>query len=154
VRHDENRPIYRLEVPVTLSALGLIRDFVTEHTIKAAIPDDTAGPFVVAAVEVMTNIIRHATGRLSDAPVELFIRHKAGGLILETSYLGDPYAPPVDAPDTDLSTFPEGGFGLFIIRNACDKVEYRSSDGVNTVRMTLLNHALAQDTGASIRSSR
>lgn len=154
VRHDENRPIYRLEVPVNLSALGLIRDFVTEHTKKAAVPDDTAGPFVVAAVEVMTNIIRHATGRLSDAPVELFIRHKAGGLILETSYLGDPYAPPVDAPDTDLSTFPEGGFGLFIIRNACDKVEYRSSDGVNTVRMTLLNHALAQDTGASIRSSR
>ncbi len=154
VRHDENRPIYRLEVPVTLGALGLIRDFVTEHTKRAGVPDDASGPFVVAAVEVMTNIIRHATGRLADAPVELFVRHKAGALVLETSYLGDPYAPPVDAPDTDLSTFPEGGFGLFIIRNACNKVEYRFRDGINTVRMTLLNHALAQDSGASIRSRR
>ena len=154
VRHDESRPIYRLEAPVSLRSLEAIRDFVTDHARRVGIPEDVSGPFVVAAVEVMTNIIRHATGRLPEAPVELFLRHKAGGLVLETSYLGDRYAPPVVTPDTDFSAFPEGGFGLFIISNACDKVEYRYGHGVNTVRMTLLNQASGQDCGPSIRSSR
>jgi anti-sigma regulatory factor (Ser/Thr protein kinase) len=154
VRHDESRPIYRLEAPVSLGSLEAIRNFVTDHALRAGIPEDVAGPFVVAAVEVMTNIIRHATGRLPEAPVEWFLRHKKEGLVLETSYLGDRFDPPTDSPETNLADFPEGGFGLFIIRNACDRVDYRYSEGVNTVRMTLLNDACAQDSGASIRSSR
>lgn len=138
MRHDENRQIFRLETPASMDSLSLVREFVSEHLERAGIPDDVAGPFVVAAVEVMTNIIRHATGRLPDATVEFFMRHRSGMLVLETSYVGDPYTPPNDTPDTDLSVFPEGGFGLYIIRNACDRVEYRNRDGVNSVRMTLL----------------
>jgi hypothetical protein len=39
-------------------------------------------------------------------------------------------------PDTDFGVYPEGGFGLEIIRRASDEVAYLHESGVSTVRMT------------------
>ena len=101
----------------------------------AILGEEVAGLLTVAAVEVMTNVIRHAQGLVPEAPVELLIEHTPAGLQLDFKYLGERFEPPAAAPETDFDTFPEGGFGLRIIQRASDQVTYLYQDDVNTVRM-------------------
>ncbi len=49
--------------------------------------------------------------------------------------IGEPFAVPAQPPATDLADFPEGGFGLSIMRQVSDAVEHRHDLGVNTVRL-------------------
>jgi len=49
---------------------------------------------------------------------------------------GAPYEVPSLPPDTDFAAFPEGGFGLRIMRDGTDAVEHVHAAGVNTVRLT------------------
>jgi len=51
--------------------------------------------------------------------------------------VGDPFRPPSTLPPTHFETFPEGGFGLAIIRKAADDVVYDHHAGVNTTRLAI-----------------
>lgn len=126
----------RCELPIALDSLREFREFVAAHALRVGLPEDVAAMFVVAAVEVFTNIIRHAQDLLPGAPVELIVHDTAEALTLEIVHLGAAFTPPDEVEDADLSAFPEGGFGLTIIRNSCDRVDYLHLQGVNTVRMT------------------
>jgi phosphoserine phosphatase RsbU/P len=126
----------RCELPIALGSLREFREFVAAHALRLGLPEDAAAMFVVAAVEVFTNIIRHAQGLLPGAPVELFVHDTAEAFTLDIVHLGAAFTPPDEVEVTDLSAFPEGGFGLTIIRSSCDCVEYLHHQGVNTVRMT------------------
>jgi PAS domain S-box-containing protein len=125
----------RYELPIALDAIRGFRQFVAAHAQRVGLSEDDAGIFVVAGVEVFTNIIRHAQGLLPGAPVELIIHDTPGALTLDIVYLGAQFTPPDEVVDTDFSAFPEGGFGLTIIRSSCDRVDYLHHQGVNTVRM-------------------
>jgi len=84
---------------------------------------------------VVTNIVRHAQGLLDDAPMELIGEISADWLIVEAKYIGDCFAPPKFIPETDFDNLHEGGFGLGIIQQVADQVQYCHDDGVNTVRL-------------------
>lgn len=133
------RPVHqnsaRLEIPVSLEALRSVRFFVEELSVKAGLDESRSGPVVVAAAEIFTNAIRHATGRLQGAPMEIVSEISIDRFVIEFRYLGDSFEPPADLPETDFGAFPEGGFGLHIIRQATDGVEYLHEDGVNLIRM-------------------
>ena len=92
--------------------------------------------FEFACVEVFTNIVRHASGLLPGAPVEIISRYSVQELVFDIIHLGEAFTPPAETVEPDLSTFPEGGFGMTIIRSACSRVEFLHHEGVNTVRMT------------------
>jgi serine phosphatase RsbU (regulator of sigma subunit)/anti-sigma regulatory factor (Ser/Thr protein kinase) len=126
----------RCELPVDMKSLRLFRDFVRQQAIRAGMAEAEAAIFVVASVEIFTNIIRHAGGLLVGAPVELVARTSGQEFILEVIHLGDAFAPPEELVETNFDVFPEGGFGLMIIRNACDRVDYLHHMGVNTIRMS------------------
>lgn len=126
----------RIELPMRLSELRQVRAFVALHTSAAGLEEGACGLLEVACVEAFTNIVRHGEGLLEGAPVELLARREAGQLVIELVHLGDAFTPPVDPPDTDFGVFPEGGFGLEIIRGASDGVEYLHTSGVSTIRMT------------------
>lgn len=126
----------RCELPITLTSLRDFREFVAAHALRAGLSEDIAAMFVVAAVEVFTNIIRHAKGLLPEAPVELIIHDTTEAFTLDIVHLGAAFTPPGEVEDAGLVNFPEGGFGLTIIRNSCDCVDYLHHQGVNTVRMT------------------
>ena len=133
MRQPLHKKIARLEVPVSLDSLREVRDFIANQVSR--LPEDKAGILAVAAIEVFTNVIRHTENLVPDAPLELLIENFASAIQLDFKYLGSQFDPPVDPPDTDFAEFPEGGFGLQIIRSASDSVEYLHQDGVNTVRM-------------------
>lgn len=125
----------RCELPLDLKSIHALRQFVVPQAIQAGVSQEQAALLAVAGVEVFTNILRHANGLLAGAPVELVARHGKGEFALDIIHLGDAFVPPEEQAETDFGAFPEGGFGLIIIRNACDQVEYLHKQGVNTVRM-------------------
>jgi anti-sigma regulatory factor (Ser/Thr protein kinase) len=104
-------------------------------SVKAGLDEGRTSQFVVAAAEVLTNAIRHATGLLEDAPMEIIGAIEDSQLVVQFSYLGDYFEPPSALPETDFNHYPEGGFGLQIIRDATDRVDYLHEDGVNTISM-------------------
>jgi anti-sigma regulatory factor (Ser/Thr protein kinase) len=133
LRHDLQRNLARMEVPASLESLRPVREFIAAQS--ARLSEKVAGPLTVAAVEVITNVIRHATELVSDAPIELLAESSASGLQLDFKYLGAKFEPPVDPPAIDFAAYPEGGLGLGIISGATDRVDYLHHEGVNTVRL-------------------
>ena len=132
----ENSSKVRSEFVIDMKSLRTVREFVKLQALRCGMPESEAAMLEVASVEVFTNIVRHAKGVLVGAPVELVTHRVRQEFVLEVIHLGDPFTPPEELEETNFDVFPEGGFGLIIIRNACDRVEYLHHDGVNTVRMS------------------
>lgn len=126
----------RCKLPIDLKSLRAFREFVEAQAECAGFPEQETGLLVVAGAEVFTNIVRHAKGLPKDATVELITHNTAHELVLEIVYRGEEFIPPEHLAETDFGAFPEGGFGLTIIRQACDKVEFLHHNGVNTVRLS------------------
>ena len=131
--HSSSR--VRCELALDMKSLRAFREFVTRQASRAGMTEAETAIFEVASVEIFTNIIRHARGLLAGAPIELIAHCLGHELILELVHLGDAFAPPEELVETNFDIFPEGGFGLMIIRKACDRVEYLHHMGVNTIRM-------------------
>jgi anti-sigma regulatory factor (Ser/Thr protein kinase) len=132
----QSRPgLRRIEVPVRLDSIRAVRRFVAGQARAAGLDEAAAGLLVVAGVEAFTNVVRHASGGIEGAPVELVAHTVAGRFMLDLVYTGDSYAHEGPPPETDFAAFPEGGFGITIIHGASDDVEYLHDDGVNTMRI-------------------
>ena len=126
----------RCELPIEMKSLRPFREFVAQQALREGMSETDTAMFEVASVEVFTNIVRHAKGLLAGSPVEMVASCTRQEFVLEVIYLGEAYLPPEELTETNFDVFPEGGFGLTIIRNACDRVEFLHHAGVNTVRMS------------------
>jgi len=124
----------RIEVPVSLSALRQVRKFVEEHALAATLSEEQAGLLTVMAVEVVTNVVRHAEGLVPEAPITLVMEELRTSVSLKLMYLGDRYDPQ-EAQESNFATFPEGGFGMYIIQTGAENTDYRHYKGLNTVRI-------------------
>lgn len=138
VHRDVQPPTSRVELPVDLGSLAPLRQFVQRGLADAAVSEVQAGLFLTAVVEAFTNIVRHARGLLRGAPVEAMTLRTEGVFQCELRYLGERYLAPEDPPASDFAAFPEGGFGLQIIKHGADEARYLHQDGVNIVRLGLL----------------
>ena len=128
----------RCELPIEMPSINTLREFVHERSLHAGLSEADAAMFELASVEVFTNIVRHAKGLLPGAPLEVIAHCSAHKIVLEVIHLGEAFTPPAETIAPDLTSFPEGGFGMTIIRSACSEVEFLHHEGVNTVRMTRL----------------
>ena len=126
----------RCELPVELQSINALRQFVRERSLHVGLSEADTAMFELASVEVFTNIVRHGKGLLPGAPLEVIAHCSAQKIVLEVIHLGEAFTPPAQAVEPDLTAFPEGGFGMTIIRSACSEVEFLHHEGVNTVRMT------------------
>lgn len=125
----------RCELPITLSSIRKLRQFTLDNFSQPELDPAHAMMFELASVEVFTNILRHGQGLMADAALEVIAQRNAQELVLDIIYLGDAFTPVPENTEPDLAEFPEGGFGLSIIRNACSSVEFLHHQGVNTVRL-------------------
>ncbi len=135
MRPAANTTDTRYELPIELQSISALRQFVLERSLHAGLSEADAAMFELASVEVFTNIVRHGKGLLPDAPLEIIAHCTEQEIVLEVIHVGDAFTPPAQAVERDLSAFPEGGFGMAIIRGACSAVEFLHHEGVNTVRM-------------------
>ncbi|NDH54895.1 MAG: hypothetical protein EBY24_23640, partial [Betaproteobacteria bacterium] len=108
---------------------------VDDRARKAGLDEVGAGLFALACVEAYTNAVRHTRGRPAQAPIELVVLVDDDALTVDIVTLGEPFEPPQGVADTSFDKFPEGGFGLCIMRQTADSVSHGHAMGVNTVRL-------------------
>jgi PAS domain S-box-containing protein len=138
MRADDPEHVARREFPTALGSVPAVREMVETRSRQLGLDETTASLFSVACVEAFTNIVRHARGGVEGAPTEVVTRCTDDALLVDFVHQGDAFAPPDDIEAPPLEGFPQGGFGLAIMRDASDGVVYLHDDGVNTIRLTKL----------------
>lgn len=92
-------------------------------------------PFQVALDEVLSNVVRHGTGR---APVEVVLRLQGGLLEMQITDDSAPFDPlAAREPDTaaPLEARAVGGLGITLVRRLMDVVEYERVADRNRLRL-------------------
>lgn len=125
----------RLDLPISTTSVAPARAFVAQECAAAQLAPEQAGPFVVAVIEALTNVIRHARGLTPGAPLELSCSRRGEALVMQLRYFGACFSPPPVTRYKDLAGLPEGGFGLYIMQQASDRLEHDYLDGTNIVRL-------------------
>ncbi len=129
---DRRAPEY-LELPRRLDTLGLVRQKIAQ--VAQDQPEEFIHLLQLATFEAATNIIRHTPEHVKNAPITVAFSRTADSIGVELIYEGTPFVPP-NTPAPDFSGNSEGGFGLFIIKNSVDQVDYYSPmPGLASIRL-------------------
>ena len=125
--------------------LRLARGWLSDHARASGFSDREVRDLALVVSEACANVIEHAYRGEPNHPIDLHLTIDETKLLLLVHDLGVPfnvgdYRPPdLDAPQ-------EGGYGVFIIRNLMDEVEYDVSDGTGTtLRLVKYRPGKSQD---------
>ena len=88
------------------------------------IPEQRTGSLELAVHEVAVNIIRHAYVETNDGWIDVHLAIDDRGLVVVLEDVGEPYDPR-SSVEPDLSVPHEGGYGLYLVRELVDHVEYQ-----------------------------
>ena len=119
---DETMPF------VYTTNLSEVRALAERRARMAGLPDARVVDFVIAVGEVAANTVRHARSRGS---IEIWA--DADEIVCEirdSGVITDPHAG-LRPPSADA----EGGHGLWLVNQVCDRVELHSDDNGTVVRM-------------------
>jgi len=130
--------VFRFAVPARLEYRDAARGFlafICQTLVDARLLPAGADHEVASAfVEAFNNAAVHAYRDLPPGEIEVEMRVDPRRLELEVTDFGRDFEPG-GVPEPDLEALPEGGLGLFIIRNFMDDVSYRSNGGRNVLTM-------------------
>jgi serine/threonine-protein kinase RsbW len=120
-----------LRIDADIGRLGDVRRFVRE-TAPALGADERAVVDLVQAVdEWVTNVIVHGY-RGADGPIEIELSRDVDEVVVrvrDQAPAFDPASAPSFDPDLPLERRPVGKMGLHLIRELCDRFEYRAPAG-------------------------
>jgi anti-sigma regulatory factor (Ser/Thr protein kinase) len=129
---------FRFVVPARLKYRDAARAFlafVCDQLAKQhSLPDDVGHRVISAFVEAFNNAVIHAYKGRPPGPVEVELVVLGDRLRVTVSDRGQAFTPE-NVPEPDLDALPEGGLGLFIIRNFMDHVSYAREGGLNVLTM-------------------
>ncbi len=100
-------------------------DDLVADTPTLAADEELAYRVRLAVVEACTNVVRHGYQGIPGGKLRLEARRRDGELCLSIRDRGRAFDPR-RAADPDLSGLRESGFGLFLIRQLADRLDYRS----------------------------
>jgi anti-sigma regulatory factor (Ser/Thr protein kinase) len=135
VRADDAATALRRELPSSLESIAAVQEIVAGRSRDAGLDETEGSLFAVACVEAFTNIVRHSRSGVEGAPVEVVARLLRDGLQVDFAHQGEAFVPPEEVSLPPLEDYPQGGFGLAIMREASDSVEYLHHEGVNITRL-------------------
>jgi len=147
VRIEKEKPVKpnksaesKFELTSDLSNLNDVRIFVREVCQKipaGRIKTHEIEKIVLAANEVVVNIIKHAYQGRNDGQIQIDANVSKNAITFQFFDRGEPFDPDsAEAPKFDGSQ--DGGFGLYIISQSVDEVTYsRSEEGLNCTRVKI-----------------
>ena len=135
-------------------SLGLLGGCIKQLSLTVF---DEAGASQVelAIVEAVTNSIRHAD--IGDTDIQIHFVVDDAGVTIDLMDKGKPMDPAilesrgnrVNFNPADIQNLPEGGMGLFIIKNYMNEVSYRFENGRNRWKFRKNLHPAAPPAGAA-----
>ena len=131
---DRESSVVTREFTRSFNELSELRHWLTSAA-GSLLSENRLYDLTLAAVEVATNIIRHADRPISAPPFVCGIAPGPEAILLDFYYLGQSFAPG-DVPAPEFNGEQEGGFGLFIIEQSVDDVCYtKVVNGVNRITL-------------------
>jgi anti-sigma regulatory factor (Ser/Thr protein kinase) len=125
-----------MRIPAALDGLAELGAWVRRQTdIAAPGRTDLAERLELAVHEVATNIVRHAYGPDQRGWVDVRVAGDGRELVVTLEDSGAAFDPS-RAPRPDPQRPQVGGYGLYLIEQLVDEVEYRRSAGRNRWRLT------------------
>jgi serine/threonine-protein kinase RsbW len=123
----------RFTVPARLDQLARVAQ--TLQQFMAGDPwlaEDRAAQYEVelAVNEIVVNIIMHSYAESGEGAIGLRVVSGSDGLLVETVDSGRSFDPTA-VVSPDLETVQEHGYGLFLVEQLMDTVQYRSARGRN-----------------------
>jgi len=139
-----------LTVTVAGSQAGVRQalDAVEALSRKNLVPDGIRRRLMTALDEVLSNVVRHATGE-GTTDIVLSVRSDDRRLEIEIADRGGPFDPlRSGTPDTSgtLEERRPGGLGIMLVRALADDLRYERRDGCNRLTMVW---TLSVDAGES-----
>jgi anti-sigma regulatory factor (Ser/Thr protein kinase) len=112
-----------LTLPARMDALEQLEGFIVPHIDR--LPTRARMQIVLAVHEVCMNIVQHGydgeTGTL-----ELHVAHEGGQLVFTIrDHARNAYYPPAVLTHPEPESLPEHGWGIYIVHQVMDRVEYR-----------------------------
>ena len=125
---DRPPPVSDAMAFVYTTNLSEVRALAEKYARMAGLPDDRVVDFVIAVSEVAGNTVRHAkspgTMEIWSDDDELSCEIRDAGVIADP--LAGSKPPPPDA---------NGGHGLWLVHQVCDRVELHSGEDGTVIRM-------------------
>ena len=146
IRREESADKLFLQTPGHGSYLAYIRPIVGDLARKVGFDESEIAKIEMAVDEACSNVVKHAYSpdkewcwQHRDPEIRLDIRTEGGSLVIEINDHGQRFDfanyRPTDM-ETDLREMKRGGYGIPIMRNFMDEVQYSSNDQTgNTLRM-------------------
>jgi anti-sigma regulatory factor (Ser/Thr protein kinase) len=129
-----------LDIQSDLNELARVREFAGSFCTRAApeFLDRSRIDLIELAVnEAVVNVIKHAYSDASDKPVRLEARRFPGQIVFRLYDWGQPFDPAAVPPPT-FDGSKDHGFGVYIIEQAVDEIEYtRDENGRNCATMRI-----------------
>ena len=135
IAHNGDR--IEIKVPCRAEYVRTIRRTLGEFAETLNMPGSAVEEVQIATSEAVTNIIRHAYGRLSRLPpLKVKCSHNTDGLVVEIADGGRGFRLPQKRPSIEACIAREGGLGITLITHLMDSVTYssRPEDGTR-IRM-------------------
>ena len=146
IRREESAGQLFLQTPGHGSYLAYIRPIVGDLARKVGFDESEIAKIEMAVDEACSNVVKHAYSpdkewcwQHRDPEIRLDIRTEGGSLVIEINDHGQRFDfanyRPTDM-ENDLREMKRGGYGIPIMRNFMDEVQYSSNDQTgNTLRM-------------------
>jgi len=124
-----------LELNCELANLALLRDWFRSNAEKLIHDKDLFERLNLALNELISNVVIHANQANPEKKITICLHITEEIVNIEITHTGIAFNPSChDLPD--IESLPEGGFGLFLINSAFDKVKHSSNtDGTQTIRL-------------------
>lgn len=108
-----------------------IREYLTDNNLEEHI----CNAVEICLTEALNNVIKHSYGGDNSKTIEINIKKNPKLLEMEIIDTGTPRENLVindlDFDPSDIENLPEGGMGLFIIKQLMDEMIYSSKEGKN-----------------------
>ena len=108
-----------------------IRKYLSDNNLE----EHLCNAVEICLTEALNNVIKHSYGGDTSKPIDINIRKDSKLLELEIVDVGAPrknlIIKDLDFDPADIENLPEGGMGLFIIKQLMDELDYSSKEGKN-----------------------
>lgn len=92
--------------------------------------------YELAVSEAFTNAVRYGSSAQEDSVVTINFIHEGRRLTVCVIDTNESFNPVTIAPD--ITSYPESGYGLFLIHSVMDSVSYKRDNGANILSMSTL----------------
>lgn len=110
-----------------------VAEIFADFNCNAADISEFCHAYELAVSEAFTNSVRHAKPSQTESEVTIHVRYEKNTLSVCIIDANPPFNPVTQAPD--INSYPEGGYGLFLIHQLMDTVSYARENGTNILTM-------------------